>query len=104
MADELNNNQAAPADSPLPHANASATGGAGGAGGQAITLSYSNNYSSLLLMYTFLLNLANGTGTAAGEGMKADMNLLLPMLQEAMEDEKKYRDAFLTAVQSLGKQ
>ncbi|NOU96004.1 hypothetical protein GC093_22675 [Paenibacillus sp. LMG 31456] len=104
MAEDLNNNQAAPADLPLPQANASASGGAGGAGGQAITLSYSNNYSSLLLMYTFLLNLANGTGASTGEGMKAEMNLLLPMLQAAMEDEKKYREAFLTAVQSLAKQ
>ncbi|WP_051620899.1 hypothetical protein [Paenibacillus sp. UNC451MF] len=99
MTDDMNNNTATTADSSLPQANASAIGGTGGAGGQAITLSYSNNYSSLLLMYTYLLNLAN-----SNDGLRAEMNLLLPILQEAMEDEKKYREAFLTAVQSLGKQ
>jgi hypothetical protein len=85
--------------SATPQAQASATGGAGGAGGQAITLSYTDNYSSLMLVYTFLLNLANGP--SMNEGTRTEMNLLLPMLQSAMEEEKKYREAFLSAVQSL---
>ena len=87
---------------PVAQVHATANGGAGGAGGQAITLSYTDNYSSLLLVYTFLLNLANGTGT--GDSTKAEMNLLLPLFQSAMEEEKKYREAFLNAVQSLAKQ
>lgn len=87
---------------PLAQVNATANGGTGGAGGRAITLSYTDNYSSLMLVYTFLLNLANGTG--ASDSSKAEMNLLLPMLQSAMEEEKKYREAFLNAVQSLANQ
>jgi hypothetical protein len=104
MAEEVNNNEMSSVDSSVPQANANASGGAGGAGGQAIILSYTDNYSSLMLVYTFLLNLANGTGISSSEGMKSEMNLLLPLLQSTMEDEKKYREAFLTAVQSLGKQ
>jgi hypothetical protein len=102
MTEEMShvpNSSEAASDTAVPQAQATATGGAGGAGGQAITLSYTDNYSSLMLVYTFLLNLANGPSMS--EGTKTEMNLLLPLLQSAMEEEKKYREAFLFAVQSL---
>lgn len=103
MEDLNTNKQSSLVESLAPQVNANASGGAGGAGGQAITLSYTDNYSSLMLVYTFLLNLANTSSMSSGESMKSEMNLLLPVLQTAMDEEKKYRDAFLSAVQSLGK-
>lgn len=102
---ELNNNQETPANGvTISQPYATASGGAGGIGGQATTIAYTNNYSSLLLVYTFLLNLANGSGLNNSNEMKSEVNLLLPMLQEAMEEEKKIREAFLSAVQSLVKE
>jgi len=75
----------------------------GGAGGRAINLTYIDNYSSLLLVYTFLLNLANNANTNNNQSLTTDLHSLLPTLKSAMEEEKKYREEFLSAVQLLRK-
>ena len=63
----LTNKQSVIGRSLAPQVNANASGGAGG---QAITLSYTDNYSSLMLVNTFLLNLANTSSMEqTGESM-----------------------------------
>ncbi|MGE8205263.1 hypothetical protein ACQKP0_11910 [Heyndrickxia sp. NPDC080065] len=70
----------------------------GGKGGQALNLTYVDNYSTLMLVYTFLLNSLDD---------KEDSSLLnqslLSTLQTVMNEQKQYRDAFLEAVKNLNK-
>src|SRR4051794_31918514 len=71
---------------------------------QTVNLSYTDNYSTLRLVYTFLLNLVNGSGKNAGEEMKTEIDLLLTVLRETMEEQKKHHEAFLQAVKSLNQE
>lgn len=72
----------------------------GGTGGQAVNLTYVDNYSTLMLVYTFLQLLASSTPNV---GVTNAVYSLTPLLQSVMEEEKKYRQSFLEAVQSLNR-
>lgn len=69
----------------------------GGKGGHAINLTYVDNYSSLMLVYTFLLYTTQNSSDKKNQLNTA----LLSTLKKAMEEEKQYREAFLNAVNSL---
>ncbi|MFS0634489.1 hypothetical protein AB1K84_01185 [Mesobacillus foraminis] len=85
-------------DGSLPTAHSHAEGGKG----QAVNITYVDNYSTLLLVYTFLLN-------SLGKSDKSDKNeetnslnkSLLLTLKAAMKEQQEFRKAFLTAVSSL---
>ncbi|NRG44806.1 hypothetical protein [Bacillus sp. CRN 9] len=84
------------ADGSQPSINTSATGGGGGS---AVSLTYVDNYSTLLLVYTFLLHSMdkdpkNGSNQILNES-------LLATLQTAMQEQKQYRKSFLDAVNRL---
>jgi len=81
-------------------ANASANA-LGGLGGQAYNLTYVDNYSTLMLVYSFLALLGNQSGQ--GTGLANAANELTPLLKSVLEEEKQYRQAFLEAVESLKK-
>lgn len=68
----------------------------GGKGGQAIGLTYVDNYSSLLLVYTFLLNYSHNHN-----GNRILNDALLSTLKTAMKEQQEYRRAFLETVKSL---
>lgn len=68
----------------------------GGKGGYSINLTYVDNYSTLLLVYTFLLK----SYKKSKKKSKVDKSLLLT-LKMVMEEQKQYRQAFLDAVQYL---
>ncbi|MFD1735349.1 hypothetical protein ACFSCX_02110 [Bacillus salitolerans] len=75
----------------------------GGMGGRAINLTYVDNYSSLMLVYTFLLSQMDKkrfNGDANYELNKS----LLKVLKQAMDDQKKYQYDFLQAVNLLNEQ
>lgn len=79
-----------------PSINTSATGGKGGS---AVSLTYVDNYSTLLLVYTFLLNyLENDKRKDSSNLLNA---ALLSTLETAMQEQKQYRKAFLDAVKQL---
>ncbi|MBP2240211.1 hypothetical protein J2Z40_000764 [Cytobacillus eiseniae] len=72
---------------------------AGGMGGRAINLTYVDNYSTLLLVYTFLLNYL---GKEGGEKGMTNLNAsLLSTLNAALIDQQEYRKEFLRAVELL---
>ncbi|MGO0060681.1 hypothetical protein ACTID9_11835 [Brevibacillus fluminis] len=73
----------------------------GGLGGQAYNLTYVDNYSTLMLVYSFLSLLGSQAGQGANLSQAASE--LTPLLKSVMEEEKKYRQAFLDAVESLKK-
>ncbi len=98
--DQEGTNVVLPAADPNPngqistsHATAHALGGLGG---RAINLTYVDNYSTLMLVYTFLNTLAKGNS-----GLDEAAKALTPLLQSAMAEERQYREAFLEAVKSL---
>lgn len=81
----------------IPSINNQATGGTGG---RAINLTYVDNYSTLLLVYTFLLH------TTANQSNSSDQtNLLnqslLKTLEMGLNDQKEYRKQFLHAIELL---
>lgn len=80
-------------DGTIPTVNTHAQGGKGG---HAISLTYVDNYSTLMLVYTFLLNSYKGSENKS----ILDHSLLLT-LQTVMEEQKQYRQAFLDAVKML---
>ncbi|MBP3039511.1 hypothetical protein J9303_08425 [Bacillaceae bacterium Marseille-Q3522] len=71
----------------------------GGKGGHAISLTYVDNYSTLLLVYTFLLHYLEHD---QHHQKSAILNQsLLKTLQTAMHEQKMHRQAFLDTVQML---
>lgn len=72
----------------------------GGNGGSAVSLTYVDNYSTLFLVYTFLLHTIN-SGDNKDKETKLLNKSLLSTLQSAMKEQKEYRKAFLQAVQIL---
>lgn len=76
----------------LPQAHSHAEGGKG----QAVNITYVDNYSTLLLVYTFLLNSLDKS-----EESKTLNKSLLSALTAAMKEQQEFRKAFLAAVKSL---
>ncbi|WP_313798600.1 hypothetical protein [Cytobacillus sp.] len=72
---------------------------AGGTGGRAINLTYVDNYSTLLLVYTFLLNYLGNDSNQ--NGSKTLNESLLSTLNAALQDQQEYRKEFLRAVDLL---
>jgi hypothetical protein len=70
----------------------------GGKGGHSISLTYIDNYSSLLLIYTFLLHSLKNQkeNTILNEA-------LLSTLRTSLKEQQEYRTAFLNAVKTLSK-
>jgi hypothetical protein len=83
-------------ESGIPSVNTHAEGGKGG---RAINLTYVDNYSSLLLVYTFLLNYLENSPSQKGNYMLN--KALLATLKEAINEQQEYRKAFLDAVNLL---
>ncbi|PKR86792.1 hypothetical protein [Heyndrickxia camelliae] len=80
-------------NTPLPTVKAKATGGEGG---KAINLTYMDNYSTLMLVYTFLLNYLDD------DSKDTTLNkTLLDTFQKLISEQKQYRNAFLDAVNKL---
>ncbi|PLR94796.1 hypothetical protein [Bacillus sp. T33-2] len=75
------------------------TNAAGGKGGSAISLTYVDNYSTLLLVYTFLQSQLDFSDSRSPSYQinKA----LLRTLETALEEQRQYRKAFLDAVKQL---
>ncbi|MBT2756340.1 hypothetical protein J7E71_10285 [Mesobacillus foraminis] len=82
-------------DGSLPTAHSHAEGGKG----QAVNITYVDNYSTLLLVYTFLLNSLDKSDKNE-ETTSLNKSLLLT-LKAAMKEQQEFRKAFLTAVSSL---
>jgi len=72
----------------------------GGKGGHSISLTYIDNYSTLLLVYTFLLNLLDDDAKKWRKNNQVNQSLLTT-LQQAMKEQQEYKKAFLDAVKSL---
>ena len=70
---------------------------AGGKGGHGISLTYVDNYSTLLLVYTFLLNTIKNNRQENSVLNAA----LLSTLETAMEEQQMYRKEFLEAIRIL---
>ncbi|MCI1590424.1 hypothetical protein [Heyndrickxia oleronia] len=68
----------------------------GGRGGHALNLTYVDNYSTLMLVYTFLLNSLDDK-----EESRVLNQSLLSTLQAVIIEQQKYRDAFLDAVRNI---
>ncbi|MGE6260160.1 hypothetical protein ACQKCU_20155 [Heyndrickxia sporothermodurans] len=68
----------------------------GGRGGHALNLTYVDNYSTLMLVYTFLLNSLDDK-----EDTSTLNKSLLSTLQMVIHEQQQYRNAFLEAVQKL---
>lgn len=98
------NEQALDNEGTLPtgqQSTANATASAlGGLGGQAYNLTYVDNYSTLMLVYSFLALLGQQAGQE-GANLASAANELAPLLKSVMEEERQYRQAFLEAVQAL---
>jgi hypothetical protein len=75
---------------------------AGGTGGRAINLTYVDNYSTLLLVYTFLLNFLDKESDDTGTKMLNQS--LLSTLNAALVEQQEYRKEFLKAVELLRNQ
>ncbi|MBT2691099.1 hypothetical protein J7I93_23480 [Bacillus sp. ISL-47] len=75
---------------------------AGGTGGRAINLTYVDNYSTLLLVYTFLLNFLDKESDDTGTKMLNQS--LLSTLNAAIIEQQEYRKEFLKAVDLLRNQ
>lgn len=75
----------------------------GGNGGSAISLTYVDNYSVLLLVYTFLLQTIENSNSKDRD-TKYLNKALLSTLQTAMKEQQEYRKAFLQAIQILNNQ
>jgi hypothetical protein len=69
----------------------------GGKGGHSISLTYVDNYSSLLLVYTFLLYTTHNSPKNNNMLNEA----LLSTLKTSLKEQQEYRLAFLNAVNSL---
>lgn len=74
----------------------------GGNGGSAVSLTYVDNYSTLFLVYTFLLHTINSSDHKDRDTKLLNKSLLAT-LQTAMKEQKEYRQAFLQAVNILNK-
>ncbi|KYD06928.1 MULTISPECIES: hypothetical protein [Heyndrickxia] len=72
----------------------------GGRGGHAINLTYVDNYSTLMLVYTFLLNSLDNKDDSESSLLNKS---LLTTLQTVINEQQKYRDAFLEAIRNLNK-
>ncbi len=72
----------------------------GGNGGSAVSLTYVDNYSSLVLVYTFLLNTLQHSNNRDRETKQLNKSLL-STLEAAMKDQQEYRKAFLQAINVL---
>ncbi|MDQ0176135.1 hypothetical protein [Bacillus chungangensis] len=83
---------------PTPSVHSSAQGGKGG---RAISLTYVDNYSTLLLVYTFLLNLLDRDKHNEKEETALLNESLLSTLQTAMKEQQNYRKSFLDTVSLL---
>lgn len=70
----------------------------GGRGGHALNLTYVDNYSTLMLVYTFLLNSLDEK-----EKMSTLNTSLLSTLQIIINEQQEYRNAFLEAVRKINK-
>ncbi|GLB59264.1 hypothetical protein [Cytobacillus sp. NCCP-133] len=90
---------AAAAEAGIPSINNHA---AGGTGGRAINLTYVDNYSTLLLVYTFLLNFLDKESDDIGTKMLNQS--LLSTLNTALAEQQEYRKEFLKAVELLRNQ
>ncbi|MET3289943.1 UNVERIFIED_CONTAM: hypothetical protein ABID98_002513 [Brevibacillus sp. OAP136] len=97
MSQELVENEDTLPNGQQSTANATANA-LGGLGGQAYNLTYVDNYSTLMLVYSFLALLGN-----QGANLSQAASELTPLLKSVMEEEKRYRQAFLDAVESLKK-
>ena len=75
----------------------------GGNGGNAVSLTYVDNYSVLFLVYTFLLQSAQNNDTKDRETKQLN-KALLSTLQTAMKEQQEYRKAFLQAINILNNQ
>ncbi|MGE5703580.1 MAG: hypothetical protein ACM32O_13715 [Clostridia bacterium] len=75
----------------------------GGLGGHAINVTYVDNYSTLLLVYSFLSLLASNSNKTGDQGLAEAAKSLTPLLQSIINEEKQYKKAFLEAVESLKK-
>lgn len=84
-------------DLPTPSNNVHALGGKGG---RAINLTYVDNYSSLMLVYTFLLSQLDKRKHNGEDSFELN-RALLKVLKESMEEQKRYQYAFLDAVNLL---
>lgn len=83
-------------DAGIPSINNQANGGDGG---RAISLTYVDNYSTLLLVYTFLLHFLDSRN--ADNETKILNKSLLATLNTAMLEQQEYRREFLKAVEFL---
>ncbi|MCE4048229.1 MULTISPECIES: hypothetical protein [Bacillaceae] len=72
----------------------------GGNGGSAVSLTYVDNYSSLMLVYTFLLNTIQQSNNRDRETRQLNKSLLTT-LETAMKEQQEYRKAFLQAINIL---
>ncbi|MED4053813.1 hypothetical protein P4654_06595 [Niallia taxi] len=72
----------------------------GGNGGSAVSLTYVDNYSSLVLVYTFLLHTIQSSSNRDRETKQLNKSLLTT-LETAMKDQQEYRKAFLQAINVL---
>jgi len=81
----------------IPSINNQATGGKGG---RAISLTYIDNYSTLMLVYTFLLNLI-ATQEQKDEKTTLLNQSLLKTLEASIKEQQDYRKEFLNAVELL---
>lgn len=79
----------------LPGARAYAQGGKG----DAVNITYVDNYSTLLLVYTFLLHSAERSDSK--DESNSLNKSLLSTLKAAMKEQQEFRKAFLAAVNSL---
>ncbi|MEH7121547.1 hypothetical protein V7128_29780 [Neobacillus vireti] len=64
--------------------------GPGDAGGQALSITYVDNYSMLTFMYTLILLLID----EENERQRAAADKVLPLLESIMEEQKMYRQYF----------
>ncbi|MGV3463838.1 MAG: hypothetical protein ACO1OT_00915 [Heyndrickxia sp.] len=68
----------------------------GGEGGKAINVTYVDNYSTLMLVYTFLLNYLDN------DRKNSILNqTLLDTFQKLINEQQQYRNAFLAAVNKI---
>ena len=70
----------------------------GGKGGHSINLTYIDNYSSLLLIYTFLLHSLQDQ-----KENKLLNEALLTTLKTSLKEQQEFRSAFLKAVKTVSK-
>lgn len=79
---------------------AGGNGGAGGKGGNAINITYVDNYSIIMLMYTFMLAFIEEKGKKKGKNFQS----LMAMLTSIMKEQQQFRKEFLNAIEKLQKE